>query len=537
MAKFCLPHSIANDFLASFKDGRLDINKLADENISSAKRRKMFSDVVGINNAAEVNAKFEAALVSRQKTAFTNFIKKMGGLSKPLMNDMLAKVQKIEGLLKPTEQKALLEDLIRTKLKINVNPEEAKNIAALAKKLGSITDKNSMSYGYAKDDFENYVASLKPSTDNAFTKIGGFTKSLQATADLSAPFRQGRGYFGSMAWNGAFSRMLNYAKDPAAYRELRAKIYSDPLYDMAKKAKVDLTALGSQPEEQFMSTWVNKLPLIKGSERAYSGFLTDLRFNRFKDLYNNLAKNGIGLSEKELQDLGTAINSGTGRGNLGSFNVVAQPLSEAIFSPKFLKSRLDMINPAYYIKLSGPARKEAIGVLVRTASTTAILMGLAKAAGAPVEVNPFSSNFGKYKVGNSWIDLTGGYGAPIRVAFQALGSMVKDKSGQLKDIGTGKYGEQTPQDVVVNFLTGKEAPLLSLATDIFGRKENFNYEPEDIKNPKTYPTISKDIISRFVPLIGQDIYQMYQDGGMKEVGLDIIPSLLGANVNVQTPKK
>lgn len=533
-ASFCLIPSQVDKFKAAIIDGTIDPEKLSQA--TSEERHNLLAGIVGEENAKGVNSLFESKLLLKdQQAGILRWAEKLAGVSPQAKRDMLSKIEKLDKVLSTAETDNFLHDLASTKLGIDVSPDEAKRILELTTKASGLREKGGSEYGHAWLDLQDYLDSITPAEkDNIVTQIGGLTKAAQATADLSAPFRQGRDYFGTKEWIDAFKRMFKYAGSEKAYRELNASIVGDRLYDLASKAKLSMTSIGgsvSKKEEQFISSWSKKIPIINNSERAYAGFLTDLRFNRFKNIVENLEKNGTVVTKEMARDLAGVINSGTGRGDLGQFEIAARPLAEAIWSPKMLKSRLDLFfNLKAYTKYSAPARAEQWGRLFRLAGTSVALIGMAKAAGADVELDPRSSNFGKVKVGKSTFDLTGGYGGYVRLLGQLATSSTKStRTGEIVPLNTGEYGGRTSKDVIVDFLTGKQAPLLSVVNDIMSGKD---FDGHDLTIPGAK---ARYLESKVIPLIAQDIYKGYQDNGLKGALSVGIPSVFGIGVQTNTP--
>jgi hypothetical protein len=50
-----------------------------------------------------------------------------------------------------------------------------------------------------------------------------------------------------------------------------------------------------------------------------------------------------------LKSAARFINSATGRGNLNAVTRDARVLTNVLFSPKLMKSRVDMLNPGFYV--------------------------------------------------------------------------------------------------------------------------------------------------------------------------------------------
>lgn len=535
MAQFCLPRNLVDTFKERI--AQADIAEVA--SMSSEKRREFFTDIVGEANAKEVNTLFESKLILKnKKQGLKSWVKTLTNVSEETQRDMAARIEKLDekGIFDAASEDAFLEDLAEKKLGFGISSQEAQQISDLSKKVQSLEEKGGREYGKAYLDLQDYIAKISPQDrEGVLTTTGGLLKSLRATLDLSAPLRQGRLMFGEREWRGAVKRMFSYATSENALRNRNADIVGHQNYKLAKRAKLALTSFGddvSKREEQFSSKFVSKIPLINNSDRAYSGFLTDLRFEKFNTLLERAKNEGIDIeSDKFLKGLGTFINSATGRGDLGAIEPAAKVLADAFFSPRFIKSRLDYINPIYYAKLPPFVRKQALKTSFNLAATTGTLMAIADASGLNVEWDPRSADFGKVKFGDTRVDLTGGYSAPIRLTAQILSKSTKSSTtGEITKLNTDKFGARTTGDVLIDFFGGKEAPLVGIINDLYGGKD---FDGNEIK---TAEQRSAYLLSQMIPLIAKDVIELYEDGGLDKALAGGVAAFFGANVQTYGSK-
>lgn len=310
-------------------------------------------------------------------------------------------------------------------------------------------------------------------------EIAAVPKSIMASFDMSATLRQG-GVLSSRFPKEAAAAAVEQVKYFASKEHFEAamkNIEDDPYFESANKSGLALTGVSSleQPEEQFVGKIINKVPGIAGSDRAYAGFLTKLRFDTFKNIVDTYAAKGIDLGGKELEDVSKFINTASGRGDLGQYiEKHANTLNTALFSPKLWKSRLDMLNPVYYAKLSGPAQKYALQSAGTFAGTAATVLGLASLAGLDVETNPTSSDFLKIKVGNTRYDILGGFQQNLVLAAREFtGQTTSSTTGQTtqfaKSVPDMLTGNQNAPDVSTAPFTGNR---LTKIGDMFSNKLN-----------------------------------------------------------------
>lgn len=354
-------------------------------------------------------------------------------------------------------------------------------------------------------------------------------RSVMATADLSAPLRQGIFMIPRHPVKAAkaFKEMFKYAAKEKAYQGLLDDIQKRPTYPLMREAKLAITDLGdnlSTREEAIMSNWAELVPgfgkIARGSNRAYSGFLNKLRADVFDDIVKNAQKLGrdVAPGSKLLDDIGKFVNTGTGRGSLPKFAEGAAPvLNGAFFSPRLMASRIQLMNPAFYVRLDPFVRRQALESLFAFAATGASIATIAKMAGAEVSGDPRNADFGKIKIGNTRYDPWGGFQQYAVLAYRlATGEMVSSTTGKETNLAEGGFGKASRASIIGRFLRSKEAPIASFATDLLTGKTATG---EKIDVPV-------EVVDRFIPMLWQDMYDLYQEKG--PVGIPMaVPAVFG----------
>lgn len=348
---------------------------------------------------------------------------------------------------------------------------------------------------------------------DAGLQVANIPRSLMASFDLSAPLRQGVFLIGRQKQFGpAFKKMFGAFVKPEAYEAIQDAIISHPDYQLARDSGLSLTDLDARlgnREEQFMSSWAEKIPFlgkgVKASGRAYVGFLNKLRFDVFADLVNK-AEN-LGLSPRQNKDLMKSladfINNATGRGTLpNAISRSAIALNSIFFSPRLMFSRMNLLNPAFYIKQDPFVRKEALKSLFSFVGAGLTILTVAQMSGAEVSSDPRNSDFGKIRIRNTRIDVWGGFQQLVRAAAQVIsGKYINSATGKEMTLGEG-YRPLTRADIVQRFVEGKLAPIPSFVLSLMRQQEPGTGKPV---------SVSKEIGKRFVPMIMQDIFELYKE--------------------------
>ena len=549
---WCLPKSKADDFIAKLKDESINPEKLAA--MTSEERNKFFGGIVG-DDAKRVNSMFESKLLLKdQKRGLVTWAKNISGLKEPARRDILSKIEKLETALTPDNQEMFLKDLVDTKLGVSVSSDDAAKIVDLSKSiekashdvkastLASDKKKGISPFGRAMFELDDFIDSKVPGKKGAkatVEQIVALQRAFQTGFEVSAIGRQGAGYIGTAEHAGASKRMLSYIKSKKNYDELAMRMYSDSNWERISTVKNDLglTNIGArmtQKEEAFATELASKVPGLSHSERAYTGFLSDLRYTRFTNTVNALEKNGQKLDDEAYKALAEVISGTSGRGQLpGVLKTAGSALGQALFSPRWFMSRIQMIsNP---ITKKGPARKEAIKGLARLAGLSTTLIVSAAAFGGEVETDPTSSDFGKLKIGNTRIDLTFGQGQYIRTVAQIAKGEYKNQKGEIKKLNTGEYMGRTKWDVVSKFFEGKASPTASLIIDMLQGQDwdrnELGIDWSDLGADKNINTLAR-VVDMWKPLFSSDIMEAYAEGAG---GRALTATGLGAvGVGVQT---
>jgi len=348
---------------------------------------------------------------------------------------------------------------------------------------------------------------------DAGLQIANVPRALMASFDFSAPLRQGVFFIGRpKQFLPSFAKQFKAFASEDGYRAINEDISRKPTYDLMQQSKLALTDMEagmSAREEKFMSSWAEKIPLlgrgVRASGRAYSGFLNKLRADVFEDLVTKAEIMGRDpRNDAQLvKEIANFVNAGTGRGNLtGSFERAAPLLNAAIFSPRLVASRLTLLNPGYYIKADPFVRKEALKSLLAFSSVIGTTIGLGKLAGADIVGDPRSADFGKIKVGNTRLDMMGGFQQYVKLASQLISGKMISTTLPGKQIVLGEgFRPLTRLDLVTRFFESKESPIMSFATGLARGTTSIG---EDF-------TVWKEVRDRFVPMVIADAVEIAKD--------------------------
>lgn len=535
----CLPKQIADNFLLAVRNGDLNPEDLA--KMSSEERQKLIERFVGTVSAPKVNAMFEQRLLMKNQTeAMINWVKDVANLRPAVKRDLLSRIEKLDKVLTPDEERAFLGDLVSEKIGTRTTVEDARKIAELSKLFqeAKANPDSGLEYGASKVALNNYINDLKIKNESrtalerlkdfkenpageglkAVEDLAGFAKGIKASLDNSAIFRQG--------WRTLFTNPQIWAKNAMqSFVDIKDQLSGKNVVD-AIKAEIESRPNGRNGlyqalkldvgdlEEAYPTTLPEKIPLFgrlyKSSEAAYTGFLYRMRAD-IADKMIDLAKDqGVDLTVKaQSESIGRLVNSLTGRGNLGPLERVGKTINTVFFSPKMLKSHIDFFTQPIGIDVAGNvvsefAAKEAAKNVLKVVTGIASILGTAYAINPDsVELDSRSADFGKIRVGDTRFDVSGGMSPLVVLATRLMKQSTKSSTtGKVTKIneknkdGSPKFGGKTGGDVIFDFFENKYSPMFSVLKQL---RDQQTFEGDK-------PTAGSLASDLFVPLTPQNIY-------------------------------
>lgn len=284
------------------------------------------------------------------------------------------------------------------------------------------------------------------------------------------------------------------------------------------KARAPLEERITTGERSFVDRMLLKVPGVKQSERTFRLGIGGLRFDLQDNFYKAFKKGG--QSDEAIGEMLKFFNRATGRGTLGPWNKEGPILSQIFYAIRLVASRPQAAAHLFNTK-SGAVRLLAARTVLGYAGMVAGGLYLAKLAGADVEVDSRSANWGKLKVGDTRVDLTAGFGPIIRLAARVSTEIAGGK-GVKTDIGD--FRDTDIRDALGIFIESKLAPSVSLGVDVAkgeafgGRKLRADWE-----------TVRTEALNRATPLFVQSIVEAIRVGGWPQA-----PLALGEMVGLGT---
>lgn len=398
--------------------------------------------------------------------------------------------------------------------------------------------------------------SIQPKSATLASKVvdvANISRTLKSAIDLSMPIRQA-GLFTArhpvMAMKAGKNMLKSLLKEDnymAFMDELHSR--NNAITGRYHDAGLAITehpqhaGLGqlNNREEAFLSTLADKVPGVRGSNRAAVAYLNTAR----ADLFDHLATKFKGLEVAD-KDIAKYVNIVTGRAGLGKQGErMAGALQAILFSPRFLASRIQSVTHA--IPGGNSVSKAVIGKglldprlqselrkdWAAYGSAFAATLAVAKMSGADVSVDPRSADFLKIRTGNTRIDIGGSYPQLGRLVAQLWDPKRTTPEGKSVPVGGKKENDlQRRGDVAVRFARSKLNPPAGLLATAYSGK-NFVGEPFDAGNKYHW---LREGLEMHTPMFPSDLVNSINENGPVKGSLLAIPSLVGGSTDVYDPK-
>jgi len=311
MAGYCLPKEQVEDLLDAIRDKRspdlFDLQELSSDN-----RRRALEEIVGPDNAKEINALFEQKMLLRYKWGLNDWLSKVTDVSEQTRKTIADKIDSLdERILNPANENSFLQDLANDKLGFNVTQDEAKRLFDATKNVQDLkktweqtlgidvskedffkTEKQQRqtgpsydtpveaavsarsAYGKALVDLRDTVEEMKPNGHNILDVLLNVWNSPKTTLTgvlhMSALGVQGWGSLPRPVAAEAFMRQFEYFKDPENYKTLQAYTVSHPDYKYLVDGKLAVTDISvhdvanrdeqiSSPYPQEINDWIARV--------------------------------------------------------------------------------------------------------------------------------------------------------------------------------------------------------------------------------------------------------------------------------------
>lgn len=312
-------------------------------------------------------------------------------------------------------------------------------------------------------------------------EVVDFTKTVKTILDVSQLFRQGLWAMVSNALSTSSVRRViarNAIRD--AFRgysrgyavKTWQKAQADPLFDTWKKSggiERDVAGSASRPGstvEYFQSPFAEKVPIlgtaVRGAESSFALTLNSLSFFSWKEAMEARGIIKGAVSEAEQKAFARYFNQTIGNAQGARAEAAARALNDIFFAPSFAIARIQLpyeVLTAKALREGMPHlfARQATDLVKVVAAGVGVLMA-AKQAGFEVGISPTGTDFGKIKVGDTTVDIWGGFQQPAVVVARLMLDAYTSSKGTTTSL-SGATGVQSGAfDVAGRFVESKLGP-------------------------------------------------------------------------------
>jgi len=396
-AKETVPLSAAKVKTAAAIRAGIKIRPIAKAQIKAERGLRFREAQEALEQAPEIGG---AEALKRSKTALAGRIEREGidrlNLTKIEEDDLLKEVLTNFETNLSTAERIKAGDVL-TRMTVGEAPRNftVKELQNLSRALGIKVDR-----AIGQSAWDNILGLLN------------LPRAMLASFDISFPLRQGVLLIGhpvqfAKMWKPMIKAFASEKAAVASGDVIRASKH----YQKFKDLGLDFVERGgplAARQEEFMTAFAGKIPGLKHSERAFITAGNELRWKtafKIADDWEAAIAGGANIPVSQYETLANFLNLATGRGNLGGLQKMAPVINAAFFSPRLLVSRFQA--PAAIlqggavegVKFLTPVRKIIAKDLATFVGTGLSVLGLLKMAGAEVELDPRSSDYGKYRIG------------------------------------------------------------------------------------------------------------------------------------------
>lgn len=364
-------------------------------------------------------------------------------------------------------------------------------------------------------------------------EIANTARAILTSMDLSAVLRQG-GFIAignPLLAAKSIGPMFRVLRSESGQFAVEEEIRQRPNYSLYQRSKLHLSEHGAasliKMEEAYMSRWAEKIPGVAASARAYVTFLNKLRADSFDTLVETLSHNGTPTLE-ESKAIANFINVATGRGSLGKFETSAVFLNTVLFAPKYVTSRFQMLAGQPMYGGTGRTRKLIAKEYAKFLVGAGVIYGLSQMAGAEVERDTRSSDFGKVRIGNTRIDFMAGLLQSTVFLSRLASGETKKMDGSIVPL----RGENVPYSgddtatVTGRFLRTKLSPVTGAGLNLVAGSNVIN-------EPMTPAQVGVNMV---IPISFREIYVTMKEQGIPKGTILGLLSIFGAGVSTYAPK-
>ena len=319
----------------------------------------------------------------------------------------------------------------------------------------------------------------------------------------------------------------------ARQRELMdAERESHPDYERYKNYNLAIWEHGAGKDRASLEfygndAWIDKIPGVAVSERTFSTFINELRFNLMRVMEWSYTKDGRAMTEQQGKALARVVNAFTlaYKPTDPKIRMTMDVAGEVFWAPSMYVARAQLAvgspvlwNPGADSRVRMMAAKQYVKAIVGMAAATAVLRLLL--GDDDDEVTPVDVDYYKVKSGNIRMDMTSGMGQMATFGMRMLNTVAKARLGVSGWEGRGRT--HGARELVGSFASFKVNPWIGAGLDFFSEK--------DVVGRPT--SIANILLSSITPLSVQTVVEAVEEEGVVKGAAWSVPGVTGRNLSI-----
>jgi hypothetical protein len=354
----------------------------------------------------------------------------------------------------------------------------------------------------------------------------GIRRIIQTSIDASIWLRQlSKITFNPLHWDVAL-KFLNASGKSAFsqknYDRLMYNLNQAPEYKDSVEDGIRYNDINKENVNELLpKSFIFEIPILKEpllvSQRLADASLNIARYELYTKLTKNLLSKGITRESDpdEYKEMAKYVMNMTGSGNM--LKVLETKYGEKVASSVFYGARLmasniNMLNPAYFLKMPKEVQKMAFRDLAANTSTILALGLAAAAAGAKISFDPDEPDFLQLRFGKKVYDITSGQAAYIRTFLRLVeAGYARAAKSKFEASESASFAWNS----TLRFFRNKLAPNNSYVVSAIVGKNSIGEDFDPMEIVKIYP------------MYADDAYEAAKEDGFISLLTVLLPNIVG----------
>lgn len=295
--------------------------------------------------------------------------------------------------------------------------------------------------------------------------------------------------------------------------------------------------------EYYQSELAESIPgvgrVVRGAERSFANTLNTLSFGNWLDALDSYRiSHGKEMPETMQKAYARMFNQSVGRVQGRKLEAIASALNGFLWAPSFTLSRfqlpLETLAELRNLPSSEIARRQASD-MAKVVGTGIGFLTLMRLAGYQVGTNPYAADFGTARVGDTQIDIWGGFRNPAIFMARMIMDRYTSQTGKTTPSRTATGFGSSAEDLFTRQVSSRLAPLTGTLWSLVTGKDYLGRPFGPVGGQSNLESVKSVVGNTLVPLSPADMFEAIKANGPIGALLGAA-SFLGARATTFTDK-